>query len=198
MDQLEQRVQELHKLLNDYGHAYYVLDDPIVPDAVYDQYLHELIALEEQNPDLILPDSPTQRVGSIVSEGFKKVTHANPMLSLSNAFNEKDLRDFDKRIQGIIDESPTYVCELKIDGLAISLLYEEGLLVRGATRGDGTTGEDITSNIKTIRAIPMRLKEKVTLEARGEAYMPKSSFTKLNEERTAKAEILFANPRNAA
>ncbi|MFJ7828349.1 NAD-dependent DNA ligase LigA [Psychrobacillus sp. NPDC096623] len=198
MDQLEQRVQELHKLLNDYGHAYYVLDDPIVPDAVYDQYLHELIALEEQNPDLILPDSPTHRVGSIVSEGFKKVTHANPMLSLSNAFNEEDLRDFDKRIQGIIDESPTYICELKIDGLAISLLYEDGLLVRGATRGDGTTGEDITSNIKTIRAIPMRLKENVTLEARGEAYMPKSSFAKLNEERTAQAEVLFANPRNAA
>ncbi|QUG42953.1 NAD-dependent DNA ligase LigA [Psychrobacillus sp. INOP01] len=198
MDQLEQRVQELHKLLNDYGHAYYVLDDPIVPDAVYDQYLHELIALEEQNPDLILPDSPTQRVGSIVSEGFKKVTHANPMLSLSNAFNEADLRDFDKRIQGIIDESPTYVCELKIDGLAISLLYVDGLLVRGATRGDGTTGEDITSNIKTIRSIPMRLKEKVTMEARGEAYMPKSSFAKLNEERTAQAEVLFANPRNAA
>lgn len=198
MDQLEQRVQELHKLLNDYGHAYYVLDDPIVPDAVYDQYLHELIALEEQNPDLILPDSPTQRVGSIVSEGFKKVTHANPMLSLSNAFNEEDLRDFDKRIQGIIDESPTYVCELKIDGLAISLLYEDGLLVRGATRGDGTIGEDITSNIKTIRSIPMRLKEKVTMEARGEAYMPKSSFAKLNEERTAQGEVLFANPRNAA
>lgn len=198
MDQLEQRVQELHKLLNDYGHAYYVLDDPIVPDAVYDQYLHELIALEEQNPDLILPDSPTQRVGSIVSEGFKKVTHANPMLSLSNAFGEEDLRDFDKRIQGIIDESPTYVCELKIDGLAISLLYEDGLLVRGATRGDGTTGEDITSNIKTIRSIPMRLKEKITLEARGEAYMPKSSFAKLNEQRTAQAEVLFANPRNAA
>lgn len=198
MDQLEQRVQELHKLLNDYGHAYYVLDDPIVPDAVYDQYLHELIALEEQNPDLILPDSPTQRVGSIVSEGFKKVTHANPMLSLSNAFNEEDLRDFDKRIQGIIDESPTYVCELKIDGLAISLLYEDGLLVRGATRGDGTIGEDITSNIKTIRSIPMRLKEKVTIEARGEAYMPKSSFAKLNDERTAQDEVLFANPRNAA
>ncbi|WP_419959802.1 NAD-dependent DNA ligase LigA [Psychrobacillus sp. BM2] len=198
MDQLEQRVQELHKLLNVYGHAYYVLDDPIVPDAVYDQYLHELIALEEQNPDLILPDSPTQRVGSIVSEGFKKVTHANPMLSLSNAFNEEDLRDFDKRIKGIIDESPTYVCELKIDGLAISLLYEDGLLVRGATRGDGTIGEDITSNIKTIRSIPMRLKEKVTMEARGEAYMPKSSFAKLNEERTAQGEVLFANPRNAA
>ena len=198
LDKLEQRVKELHKLLYDYGYAYYVLDDPIVPDAVYDQYLNELIALEEQNPNLILPDSPTQRVGSIVSEGFKKVTHANPMLSLSNAFNEEDLRDFDKRIRGIIDGAPKYVCELKIDGLAVSLLYEEGRLVRGATRGDGTTGEDITSNIKTIRSIPLRLKDNVTLEARGEAYMPKSSFTKLNEERAERGEELFANPRNAA
>ena len=198
MDKLEERVKELHKLLYDYGYAYYVLDDPIVPDAVYDQYLHELIALEEQNPNLILPDSPTQRVGAIVSEGFQKVTHANPMLSLSNAFNEADLRDFDRRIQGIIDESPTYVCELKIDGLAVSLLYEEGRLVRGATRGDGTTGEDITSNIKTIRSIPLRLKDTVTLEARGEAYMPKSSFMKLNEERAERGEELLANPRNAA
>ena len=198
LDKLEQRVKELHKLLYDYGYAYYVLDDPIVPDAVYDQYLNELIALEEQNPNLILPDSPTQRVGSIVSEGFKKVTHANPMLSLSNAFNEEDLRDFDKRLRGIIDGAPKYVCELKIDGLAVSLLYEEGRLVRGATRGDGTTGEDITSNIKTIRSIPLRLKDNVTLEARGEAYMPKSSFTKLNEERAERGEELFANPRNAA
>ncbi|MFJ8065344.1 NAD-dependent DNA ligase LigA [Psychrobacillus sp. NPDC096426] len=198
MDKLEERVKELHKLLYDYGYAYYVLDDPIVPDAVYDQYLHELIALEEQNPNLILPDSPTQRVGAVVSEGFQKVTHTNPMLSLSNAFNEADLRDFDRRIQGIIDEIPTYVCELKIDGLAVSLLYEEGRLVRGATRGDGTTGEDITSNIKTIRSIPLRLKDSVTLEARGEAYMPKSSFMKLNEERKKRGEELLANPRNAA
>lgn len=198
MDKLEERVKELHKLLYDYGYAYYVLDDPIVPDAVYDQYLHELIALEEQNPNLILPDSPTQRVGAVVSEGFQKVTHTNPMLSLSNAFNEADLRDFDRRIQGIIDVSPTYVCELKIDGLAVSLLYEEGRLVRGATRGDGTTGEDITSNIKTIRSIPLRLKDTVTLEARGEAYMPKSSFMKLNEERAERGEELLANPRNAA
>ncbi|WP_144511921.1 NAD-dependent DNA ligase LigA [Bacillus sp. FJAT-22090] len=198
MDKLEQRVKELHKLLYDYGYAYYVMDDPIVPDSVYDQYLHELIALEEQNPNLILPDSPTQRVGAVVSEGFQKVTHAYPMLSLSNAFNEDQLREFDKRIRGIIDELPTYVCELKIDGLAVSLLYEEGRLVRGATRGDGTTGEDITSNIKTIRSIPMRLKDPVTIEARGEAYMPKSSFVKLNEERAERGEELFANPRNAA
>ncbi|WP_342599105.1 NAD-dependent DNA ligase LigA [Psychrobacillus sp. FSL H8-0483] len=198
MDKLEQRVKELHKLLYEYGYAYYVLDDPIVPDAVYDQYLHELISLEEQNPHLIMPDSPTQRVGLVVTEGFKKVTHTNPMLSLSNAFNEDDLRDFDKRIVGIIDETPSYVCELKIDGLAVSLLYEEGRLVRGATRGDGTTGEDITSNIKTIRSIPLRLKDNVTLEARGEAYMPKASFEKLNEERAERGEELFANPRNAA
>ena len=197
MDKLE-RVKELHKILHEYGYAYYVLDKPTVPDAVYDQYLHELIALEEENPDLIFPDSPTQRVGSTVSEGFKKVTHVNPMLSLSNAFNEEDIRDFDKRIRNIIDETPVYVCELKIDGLAVSLLYEDGRLVRGATRGDGTTGEDITSNIKTIRAIPLRLKENVTLEARGEAYMPKSSFLKLNEQRAERGEELFANPRNAA
>ena len=137
MDKLE-RVKELHKILHDYSYSYYVLDKPTVPDAVYDQYLHELIALEEENPDLIFPDSPTQRVGLTISEGFKKVTHANPMLSLSNAFNEEDIRDFDKRIRNIIDETPVYVCELKIDGLAVSLLYENGQLVRGATRGDGT------------------------------------------------------------
>ena len=135
---------------------------------------------------------------AVVSEGFKKVTHTTPMLSLSNAFNEEDLRDFDRRIVGLIDETPTYVCELKIDGLAISLLYEDGILVRGATRGDGTTGEDITTNIKTIRAIPLRLKDPVTIEARGEAYMPKASFQKLNEERAERGEELFANPRNAA
>ncbi|WP_391204174.1 NAD-dependent DNA ligase LigA [Psychrobacillus sp. L4] len=198
MEKLEQRVQELHKLLYDYGYAYYVLDEPIVPDAIYDQYLNELIALEEQNPNLILPDSPTQRVGATIIDGFQKVTHRNPMLSLSNAFNEEDIRDFDNRIRSMMDESPTYVCELKIDGLAISLLYEDGILSRGATRGDGTTGEDITSNIKTIRSIPLRLKDKVTIEARGEAYMPKSSFRNLNEERAERGEELLANPRNAA
>jgi DNA ligase (NAD+) len=198
MEKLEQRVKELHKLLYDYGYAYYVMDEPIVSDAVYDQYLNELIALEEQNPNLILPDSPTQRVGATIIDGFQKVTHTSPMLSLSNAFNEEDIRDFDTRIRSLIDDSPTYVCELKIDGLAISLLYVDGILSRGATRGDGTTGEDITSNIKTIRAIPLRLKDKVTIEARGEAYMPKSSFNKLNEERAERGEELLANPRNAA
>lgn len=198
MDKLEQRVKELHKLLYDYGYSYYVLDNPIVPDAVYDQYLNELIALEEQNPDLILPNSPTQRVGSTIIDGFQKVTHTNPMLSLSNAFNEEDLLGFDNRISSMMDDSPTYVCELKIDGLAISLLYVDGQLTRGATRGDGTTGEDITSNIKTIRSIPLQLKDSVTLEARGEAYMPKASFRKLNEERAEREEVLLANPRNAA
>ncbi|WP_313893516.1 NAD-dependent DNA ligase LigA [Psychrobacillus sp.] len=198
MDKLEQRVKELNKLLYDYGYAYYTLDTPLVSDAVYDQYLNELIALEEQHPSLVLPDSPTQRVGASVSEGFQKVTHTTPMLSLSNAFSEEDLLDFDRRIRGMIDETPTYVCELKIDGLAVSLLYEDGILVRGATRGDGTTGEDITTNIKTIRVVPLRLKDNVTLEARGEVYMSKASFQKLNEERAEREEELAANPRNAA
>lgn len=198
MDKLEQRVKELNKLLYDYGYAYYTLDTPLVSDAVYDQYLNELIALEEQHPSLVLPDSPTQRVGASVSEGFQKVTHTTPMLSLSNAFSEEDLLDFDRRIRGMIDETPTYVCELKIDGLAVALLYEDGILVRGATRGDGTTGEDITTNIKTIRVVPLRLKDNVTLEARGEVYMSKASFQKLNEERAEREEELAANPRNAA
>jgi len=176
-------MKELHDLLHDYGHAYYVLDEPLVSDAVYDQFLRELLELEEQHPSLILPDSPTQRVGGKPLEGFQKVRHRTPMLSLSNAFSAEDLQEFDRRISELVDGAYRYVCELKIDGLAVSLLYEDGKLVRGATRGDGTTGEDITANIRTIRAVPLRLKEKVTLEVRGEAYMPKSSFQALNATR---------------
>ena len=198
MNEIEQRIAELNKLLHEYGYAYYVLDKPIVEDSVYDQLLHELIALEEANPEFIYPDSPTQRVGGMVLEGFKKVTHETSMLSLSNAFNEEDLRDFDRKIEQAIGKNYSYVCELKIDGLAISLRYENGVFVQGATRGDGTVGEDITANLKTIRAIPLRLKEPVTLEVRGEAYMPKKSFEKLNERRAENGEELFANPRNAA
>src|SRR5690606_5794743 len=198
MNEIEQRIAELNKLLHEYGYAYYVLDKPIVEDSVYDQLLHELIALEEANPEFIYPDSPTQRVGGMVLEGFKKVTHETAMLSLSNAFNEEDLRDFDRKIEQAIGKNYSYVCELKIDGLAISLRYENGVFVQGATRGDGTVGEDITANLKTIRAIPLRLKEPVTLEVRGEAYMPKKSFEKLNERRAENGEELFANPRNAA
>jgi DNA ligase (NAD+) len=196
--QLEQRVKELNQLLHDTGYAYYVLDKPLVPDTVYDQYLHELIEIETEFPDLIFPDSPTQRVGGTILQGFKKVSHTHPMLSLSNAFGRDDLEDFDKRIRASIGESFSYVCELKIDGLAISLTYEDGVFVRGATRGDGRIGEDITENLKTIRSIPLRLKKPVTIEVRGEAYMPKKSFLALNEQRLANEEEKFANPRNAA
>ena len=198
MEQIEKRVAELNDLLTKYGYAYYVLDKPLVTDAEYDQLLQELLALEEQNPSLIYPTSPTQRVGGAVLAGFQKVTHTTPMLSLSNAFNEADLRDFDRKIRQAIGDNFSYVCELKIDGLAISLRYENGVFVQGATRGDGTVGEDITTNLKTIRAIPLRLTEPVTIEVRGEAYMPKKSFETLNAKRAENGEELFANPRNAA
>lgn len=198
MNEIEKRVAELNKLLHEYGHAYYVLDKPLVPDAVYDQLLNELIALEKANPSLIYPDSPTNRVGGAPLQGFKKVTHTYPMLSLSNAFGEEDLREFDRKIRQAIGSNFSYVCELKIDGLAISLRYENGVFVQGATRGDGTVGEDITANLRTIRAIPLRLKEPVTIEVRGEAYMPKNSFEALNKARGERGEELFANPRNAA
>lgn len=198
MNEVEQRVAELNKLLHKYGHAYYVLDKPLVEDSVYDQLLHELLALEKANPSLIYPDSPTQRVGGAPLEGFKKVTHDYPMLSLSNAFNEGDLQDFDRKIRQAIGDDFSYVCELKIDGLAISLKYVDGIFVQGATRGDGSVGEDITANLKTIRSIPLRLEEPVTIEVRGEAYMPKKSFETLNTSREQKGEEQFANPRNAA
>lgn len=198
MKDVEQRIAELNKLLHKYGHAYYVLDKPLVEDSVYDQLLHELIALEEANPSFIYPDSPTQRVGGAPVEGFRKVEHDYPMLSLSNAFNEEDLRDFDRKVRQGIGDDFSYVCELKIDGLAISLKYENGLFVQGATRGDGAVGEDITTNLKTIHAIPLRLPEPITIEVRGEAYMPKKSFEALNKARLENGEELFANPRNAA
>lgn len=194
----EQRVTELNEQLQQYGHAYYVLDKPAVPDAVYDQLLNELIELEELFPDLVFPDSPTQRVGGEPLANFQKVTHEQPMLSLSNAFNEEDLRDFDKRARSSAGENISYVCELKIDGLAVSLVYEEGRFVRGATRGDGRVGEDITANLRTVQSIPLRLKESISLEVRGEVFMPKGSFHALNEAKAERGEELFANPRNAA
>ncbi|MBB5149032.1 MULTISPECIES: NAD-dependent DNA ligase LigA [Ureibacillus] len=198
MKDLEKRVAELNKLLHEYAHAYYVLDKPLVPDAVYDQLMQELMAIEKEHPEFIYPDSPTQRVGGKPLEGFNKVTHRYPMLSLSNAFSEDDLRDFDRKIRQAIGDRYNYVCELKIDGLAIALRYENGIFVQGATRGDGTVGEDITVNLKTIKDIPLRLKEPVTIEVRGEAYMPKKSFEELNKQRAENGEDLFANPRNAA
>lgn len=194
----EQRVNELNEMLGTYGHAYYVLDNPMVPDAVYDQLLNELIELETLYPDLVFPDSPTQRVGGAPISNFEKVTHDRPMLSLSNVFGEEDILEFDKRVRSGAGETIEYVCELKIDGLAVSLIYEDGKFVRGATRGDGRVGEDITVNLRTINSIPLKLKEPVSLEVRGEVFMPKGSFHKLNEQRTEKGEEIFANPRNAA
>ncbi|WP_318616393.1 NAD-dependent DNA ligase LigA [Sporosarcina sp. YIM B06819] len=196
--ELEKRVEQLNELLHDYGHAYYVLDKPLISDAVYDDYMQELLAIEAANPDLVYPDSPSQRVGGEVLAGFGKVTHAFPMLSLSNAFNEGDLREFDRRAQEAVGHTVSYICELKIDGLAVSLRYVDGKFVQGSTRGDGSVGEDITASLKTIWTIPLRLKEPVSIEVRGEAYMPKKSFVQLNNKRDEAGEELFANPRNAA
>ncbi|MEC0666537.1 NAD-dependent DNA ligase LigA [Priestia flexa] len=194
----KQRIQELHELLNRYNYEYHVLDQPTVPDAEYDRLMNELIKIEEAFPELKTQDSPTQRVGGQVLDAFQKVEHRTPMLSLGNAFDEQDLRDFDRRIRQVVGDDFSYVCELKIDGLAVSLLYEDGYLVRGATRGDGTIGEDITENLKTIRSIPLRVKDPVTMEVRGEAFMPRKSFEKLNEAKIQNEELPFANPRNAA
>ncbi|MDG5473603.1 NAD-dependent DNA ligase LigA [Jeotgalibacillus sp. ET6] len=194
----ESRVKELQDLLRQYNYEYHVLDKPSVPDVEYDKLLHELKKLEEDYPDLQTPDSPTQRVGGSILEQFSKVNHKNPMLSLGNAFNEQDLRDFDKRVRKAVGDNISYICELKIDGLAVSLRYENGLFVQGATRGDGSVGEDITVNLKTIRSIPLRLKEPFSIEVRGEAFMPRSSFIALNEEKEKNNELPFANPRNAA
>jgi DNA ligase (NAD+) len=194
----EKRVHELHELLNQYNYEYHVLDKPSVPDSEYDQLLRELIELEDQHPELRTADSPSQRVGGTVLDAFEKVEHRSQMLSLGNAFNEQDLRDFDRRVRQAVGDDFSYVCELKIDGLAVSLRYENGAFVQGATRGDGSIGEDITANLKTIRSIPLKIKEPFSFEVRGEAFMPKRSFEALNKVKEEKGEEPFANPRNAA
>lgn len=197
MDNIQSRVNELHDLLNQYGYEYYVQDNPSVPDNEYDKLLRELIDIEEAYPEFKSPDSPTVRVGGEVQSSFEKVNHDTPMLSLGNAFNEHELRRFDQRIREQVG-SVEYMCELKIDGLAVSLKYVEGRFVQGLTRGDGTTGEDITENLRTIHAIPLKINEPLSFEVRGEAYMPRSSFIRLNEEKEKNEEQPFANPRNAA
>ncbi|QOK26512.1 NAD-dependent DNA ligase LigA [Cytobacillus oceanisediminis] len=194
----EKRVKDLHNLLNQYNYEYHVLDQPSVPDAEYDRLMRDLIELEGQFPELKTEDSPTQRVGGEILDMFEKVEHQSQMLSLGNAFSEQDLRDFDRRVRQGAGENVSYVCELKIDGLAVSLRYEDGLFTLGATRGDGSIGENITANLKTIRSIPLRLKESVTMEVRGEAFMPRRSFEKLNKAKEENGEEPFANPRNAA
>lgn len=194
----KKRILELRDLLEKYNYEYHVLDKPSVPDAEYDQLMKELIELENNHPELHDEHSPTSRVGGAVLDFFEKVEHTVPMLSLGNAFNDQDLRDFDRRVRDGVGSNVSYVAELKIDGLAVSLTYEDGRFIRGATRGDGTIGEDITNNLKTIRSIPFKLKDLVMLEVRGEAFMPKKSFQKLNAHREEEGQELFANPRNAA
>ncbi|ECC0928886.1 NAD-dependent DNA ligase LigA [Listeria monocytogenes] len=194
----KKRYEELINILDQYSYDYYVIDNPTVEDAEYDQKMQELLKIEEAHPEWVTPESPSKRVGGEVLEGFKKVAHDTPMLSLANAFNQEDLADFDRRIRDKVGDDIAYMCELKIDGLAVSLQYENGKYKQGATRGDGTIGEDITANLRTVRSIPMKLQKDYSIEVRGEAFMPKRSFQKLNEIREEEGQMLFANPRNAA
>jgi DNA ligase (NAD+) len=196
------RVAELRALLARYDHRYYVLDDPEVPDSEYDRLMRELRALESAHPGLLSADSPTQRVGGVASASFAAVVHGVPMLSLENAFDDTDVLEFDRRVRERLgtDAAVDYCAEPKLDGLAVSVRYERGLYVRAATRGDGATGEDVTANVRTMRAIPLRLSGAAPelLEVRGEVYMPFAGFARLNAEATAAGDKLFVNPRNAA
>jgi DNA ligase (NAD+) len=194
-----QRAAELRDRINHHNYRYYVLDDTEISDGEYDRMMVELRGLEEANPSLVTPESPTQRVGASPADGFEQVQHRLPMLSLGNAFNEEDLQAWYRRIKGLLDDADfDLVCELKIDGLAVSLTYQDGVLVQGATRGNGTEGEDVTQNLRTIRTIPMTLlgNPPPYLEVRGEVYLPIEEFRRLNEERAERGEPLYANPRN--
>lgn len=195
---IQQKIEQLKEQLNRWSHEYYVEDKPTATDVEYDKAYHELLALEKEHPEFVTADSPTQRVGGEVLEQFQKVTHTNPMLSLSNAFSKEDLEEFDARLRKLTNRAIEYVCELKIDGLSIALTYQNGQLQFGATRGDGTTGEDVTGNVRTIKSVPLSLKEPWNIEVRGECYMPKKSFVALNESREEEGLEVFANPRNAA
>ncbi len=200
-DQL--RLQELKEKIKEADYHYYGLDSPIITDAQYDSLMKELQEIERKHPEWLTPDSPSQRVGGLVTSQFLKVRHSEPLLSLDNAFNAGELRDFDKRVRAIAPDAD-YVVELKIDGLTVALTYEEEILVRGATRGDGEVGEEITANVRTIRAVPLNLRTGIVnqlisqIDVRGEGYMPKESFLRLNTEREEEGLALFANPRNAA
>jgi len=197
------RAGELRDIITEYNYQYYVLDDPRVPDAEYDRLFRELQGLEAQYPDIVTPDTPTRRVGASVETTFEEVVHRIPMLSLDNAFSDEELRDFDRRVRDRLktEEDIEYVCEPKLDGLAVSLHYESGVLTRAATRGDGYTGEDITANIRTIPSVPLRLRGDnipELVEVRGEVYMPREGFETLNKRLADKGEKTFVNPRNAA
>jgi DNA ligase (NAD+) len=193
-----QRVNELRRIIEHHNYMYYVLDSPEISDAEYDALMRELEQLESEYPELITPDSPTQRVGGQVSGQFQPVVHSVPLLSLNDVFSESEIRDFDRRVRAALGEDVQYVLEAKIDGLSVALTYHDGLFIRGATRGDGFVGEDVTANLRTIRSIPLRLKMPINAEVRGEVFMPKEYFYKLNEQRERDGLPLFANPRNAA
>ncbi|MBB3046221.1 DNA ligase (NAD+) [Litorivivens lipolytica] len=197
------RAEALRATLTEHNHYYYVLDAPTIPDVEYDRLFQELVALEAEHPELKTPDSPTQRVGGDVLSAFNEVEHVVPMLSLDNVFDETGLREFEQRIKSRLDSSEpvVFACEPKLDGIAISLLYEKGVLVRAATRGDGKRGEDITANVKTIASVPLKLRGSgwpEELEVRGEIYMPRDGFERMNEAAREKGEKVFVNPRNAA
>jgi DNA ligase (NAD+) len=200
------RIAELRRQIRYHEERYYVANQPEISDAQFDELMQELQQLESEHPDLVSVDSPTQRVSGRVAEGFQTVAHAEPMLSLDNAYDEDELRAFDDRVRrgltdrGTAPSSVDYVAELKIDGVSIALTYVDGVFIRGATRGDGSKGEDVTSNVRTIRAVPLQLNESVPgrMEIRGEVYLPRAVFEKMNEERANTGDVLFANPRNAA
>jgi DNA ligase (NAD+) len=195
----EQQIAALREELRRHEHLYYVLDQPAVTDAEYDALMRQLQELEAQYPDLVTPDSPTQRVGGAPREGFVKIAHSSPMLSLDNALNEAELRAWHNRVtEALPGAKVEYVAELKLDGLSMSVEYRQGLLLRAVTRGDGRVGEDVTENARTIRSLPLRLREAETLEVRGEVLMTRDGFERLNEEREADSQPRFANPRNAA
>ncbi|HFI0454622.1 TPA: NAD-dependent DNA ligase LigA [Streptococcus suis] len=194
---MENRISELVGLLNQYAKEYYQLDKPSVSDAEYDKLYRELVELETAHPELVLPDSPTHRVGGKILDGFEKYSHVYPLFSLQDAFSREELDAFDQRVRKEFPQA-TYICELKIDGLSISLTYEAGNLVVGATRGDGSVGENITENLKRVADIPLTLPQAVDMTVRGECYMPKASFDRVNQQRQEAGEAEFANPRNAA
>ncbi|MGG5339045.1 DNA ligase [Enterococcus pernyi] len=198
IDEATKKAEELRVQLDRWSREYYVLDQPTVEDYIYDKTYAELVAIEEQYPDLITADSPTQRVGGKILSSFEKVTHDIPLYSLNDVFNKEELLAFDQRVQKAIGRPVDYCCELKIDGLSVSLRYENGKFVRGATRGDGSVGENITENLKTVRSVPIKLKEPMSIEVRGECFMPKRSFVKLNQKNEEEGKPVFANPRNAA
>ncbi|BDR35026.1 DNA ligase [Photobacterium damselae subsp. damselae] len=202
-NELHQELLSLREQLDYHGYRYYVEDNPEVPDAEYDRLMQRLLTIESEHPEWVTIDSPSQRVGGVPLDGFTQVKHELPMLSLDNAFNDDELRAFQKRIQDRLNDASAiqYCCEPKLDGLAVSLLYENGVLVQAATRGDGTTGENITNNVRTIRSIPLKLQGNdwpTRIEVRGEVFMPKKGFEQLNQRALKKGEKTFANPRNAA